>query len=359
MAAKARGLRFVKRAYPARVLGLGLGGFAVGAALHPLEPSPLLWVVLFYNTIIWPHLAYFMATRSAFPHLIERRHLIGDAVMGGFWIASMGFNPLASAIVSMMLCMNSIAAGGMKFFVKTVVAAVAGLIAGLLLFGFHWYPFITMTIVYACIPMLIIYPILVGSITYNISLQLHGQKELLMRLSRTDGLTGVFNRSYWEARAREEIVRSRRNQHPLSLIIIDIDHFKRINDTHGHVTGDHVLKQLAQTLQQNLRETEILGRYGGEEFAIILPNTESSIAWNTGERLREIIEKTEFHDDPEQRELKLNCTISLGVAAFSDGAGDFSSWIRAADSALYQAKSAGRNRCIAFICSEPATKERA
>lgn len=356
MAVKARGLRFVRRAYPARVLGLGLGGLAVGAALYPLDPLPIIWVVLFYNCVIWPHLAYLMATRSASPHLVERRHLIGDAVMGGFWIAAMGFNPLSASIISMMLCMNSIAAGGMQFFAKTVVSALAGLAVGLLLFGFTWNPIVTMTIVYACIPMLIIYPILVGVITYNISMQLHGQKQLLMRLSRIDGLTGVFNRSYWETRAREEIARARRNHHPLSLLIIDIDHFKRINDTYGHVTGDCVLQQLAQNLQHNLRETEMLGRYGGEEFVIILPNTESTVAWRTGERLREIIEAAEFVDTGQQG-VKLRCTISVGVAAFSDGMGDFSSWVRAADSALYQAKSAGRNRCISFLSSKKAAIE--
>src|SRR6478736_5907383 len=100
---KPRGVRFVKRVYPARVLGLGLAGLSIGAALVPLHPSPLLWVVLVYNCLIWPHLAYFMASRSTNPHKFERLYLTGDSAMCGFWIAAVGFNPLASSIVTMML----------------------------------------------------------------------------------------------------------------------------------------------------------------------------------------------------------------------------------------------------------------
>ncbi len=184
-------------------------------------------------------------------------------------------------------------------------------------------------------------------------MQLHKQKELLKHLSRTDGLTGILNRGYWETRAKEEIVRARRNHSSLSLIMIDIDHFKRINDTYGHSVGDHVLTQLAQYLQWNLRETELLGRYGGEEFAIILPDADNNKAWQMGERLREFIEQAVFQDPADPHHASLRCTISVGVAAFNDGDGDFSSWVRAADAALYQAKGMGRNRCISFVSNNP------
>lgn len=353
VAAKPRGLRFVKRVYPARTLGLGLGCLAIATALWPSHVSPLLWVILVYNSFIWPHLAYFIASHSVNPYRFERLHLLGDTAMGGFWVVAMGFNPLASSVITMMLWMNNVGAGGVSFLLKGFLSTLAGVGFGLLIFGFHWYPATSDKLVYASIPMLILYPILIGSITYNLSMQLHKQKELLKHISRTDALTGIFNRGYWEARAREEIARVRRNHNSLSLILIDIDNFKHVNDTYGHIMGDHVLQQLAQYLQWNLRETELLGRYGGEEFAIILPDADSNAAWQMGERLREYIQQSEFQDPADPSHTRLHCTISIGVAAFSDGDGDFSSWVRAADSALYQAKGMGRNKCISYVRHHP------
>jgi diguanylate cyclase len=349
---KPRGMRFVKRVYPARVLGLGLGGLSIGAALLHLQPSPLLWVVLVCNCLVWPHLAHFTALRSSNPHRFERRYLVGDSVMGGFWIAAMGFNPLASSIVAMMLGINNIAAGGGPLFARGFVGAVFGLLVGLSLFGLHWHSEVNMTLVYAAIPMLVVYPAFIGSIAYRLAMQLHGQKELLQQISRTDALTGLYNRGYWETRTKEEIVRARRNHTQVSLIILDVDHFKLINDTYGHAVGDQVLQQLSKYLAQNVRENEILGRYGGEEFALVLPGSSKAEAVQTAERLREIIDKAEFQDTADPHSAKLHCTISLGVAAYNDGLGDFSSWIRLADNALYQAKGQGRNRVVAYRQSQ-------
>jgi len=346
---KPHGLRFVKRVYLARSLGLGLGCLIMSAALWPYHPSHMLWVALIVNCLIWPHAAYFISSRSINPYEYERRNLLIDVVLGGFWVVAMGFNPIASSSLTMMLWMNLVAAGGVSFFVRGLLVSLLGYALGLLMFDFQWHAHITDELIYSLIPMLILYPILIGSITYNISMQLHRQKELLKHLSRTDSLTDIFNRGYWELRAREEIVRVRRSHSPLSLLLIDIDHFKGVNDTYGHSMGDHVLQQVAQYLQWNLRESELLGRYGGEEFGIILPDEDINMAWQLGERLREFIAQAEFQDPSDPSHSRLRCTISIGVAAFSDSAGDFSSWVRAADAALYQAKHMGRNKCVMYV----------
>lgn len=342
---KPRGTKFVKRVYPARALGLGLGVLAVGSVLLPMEPLPLVWVLLVYNGLIWPHLAYLIASRSPDPYAMERLQLLGDSISGGFWVAACGFNPLVSALVTMMLWMNNIAAGGFYFFVRGVLCWSLGVIVGVMLLGFHWNDSVSKAVVYACLPMLIIYPVIIGLIAYNLAMDLHLKKEQMQLLSRTDGLTGLFNRAYWELRAREEIARSRRNYTPLALVLLDVDHFKRINDTYGHAQGDLVLQQLARLLQRNLRETELLGRYGGEEFAIILPGSSKQEAHKTAERLRELVTQLEFGDPAGH---SLHCSISLGVAAFADGLGDFSSWVKAADKALYQAKRQGRNQTVVY-----------
>ena len=352
------GLQFVKRVYLARSLGLGLGCLVMIAALWSYQTSPLLWTALFLNFLLWPHLAYFISSRSTNLYACERRHLLIDAALGGFWVVAIGFNPIAGSALTMMLGMNLIAAGGIRFFVKGLLISMLGYSAGLALFGWQWHFLVSDALVFSLIPVLILYPILIGSITYNISMQLHRQKELLKHLSRTDALTDIFNRGYWEVRAREEIVRVRRSHTPLCLLLIDIDHFKRVNDTYGHRMGDHVLQQVAQYLQWNLRESELLGRYGGEEFGIILPDEDITLAWQLGERLREFIEQAEFQDPADPSNARLRCTISIGVAAFGDSAGDFSSWVRAADAALYEAKHLGRNRCIVYIPdNSPVTQE--
>jgi diguanylate cyclase len=340
---KPRGIRFVKRVYPARALGLGLGLLAVGSVLLPMEPLPLVWVLLVYNGLIWPHLAYLIASRSPDPYTMERLQLQGDSISGGFWVAACGFNPLVSALITMMLWMNNIAAGGFRFFVRGVLCWLLGALIGVMLLGFNWNDSVSKTIVYACLPMLIIYPIIIGLIAYNLAMDLHRKKEQMQYLSRTDGLTGLFNRAYWELRAKEEIARARRNYTPLALVLVDVDHFKRVNDTYGHAQGDLVLQQLAQLLQRNLRETELLGRYGGEEFVVVLPGSTKQEAFKTAERLREAVAELKFGDQAGQA---LHCTISLGVAAFADGLGDFSSWLKAADKALYQAKRQGRNQTV-------------
>lgn len=340
-----RGLSFVRRVYPARTLGLGLGGIAVGAVFLEQDHALIYWLILLINGFVWPHLAYVIGCRSATPFHAERRHLLLDSGSGGFWAVAIGFNPLVSTLILMMLWMNNIAAGGLRLFLKGLCTTGVGLSAGLVVFG--WQPHLTTSnlAVYASLPMLVAYPVAIGFITYNLAIQLHQQKELLKQLSRTDGLTGLYNRYYWEARTTESIAVARRNHQPMALILLDIDHFKSINDTYGHVAGDQVLKQVAQLLRLNLREGEVLGRYGGEEFALLLPNTSQDAAYATAERLRLLVEQGLYEID--ERLTGLRCTMSLGVAVFREGHG-YSEWFRAADAALYQAKHIGRNATVVF-----------
>lgn len=344
--AAGKGLSFVKRVYPARILGLGLGALAVGAALLPQNHHPFIWMLCALNGFGWPHIAYLKALRSPTPFQTERRHMLFDSATGGFWVAAMGFNPLASCMILMMLWMNNIAAGGSRLFLKGGVSSLVGLVIGLAIFG--WKPNLVtdQLTVFVCLPMLIGYPVVIGSITYRLAIQLHQQKELLKQLSRIDGLTGLYNRYYWETRVAELLVTVRRNPQPLSLILLDVDHFKAINDTYGHLTGDRVLRKLAELLRANLRDNELLGRYGGEEFALILPGADKEAAYATAERLRRLVQTAQFNSD--NGATHLNCTISLGVASYQQGFTHYNDWFRAADNALYAAKKQGRNKTVLF-----------
>ena len=166
----------------------------------------------------------------------------------------------------------------------------------------------------------------------------------LYLMATLDRMTRLYIHHYFKERLKEEIKRSKRNSTPLSIIISDIDHFKKFNDTYGHLTGDMVLRESASFFKKTVRETDIAARYGGEEFAIILPDTELHDAVATARRLRSGIEGHEF-PGPEGT---LHVTISFGVAEFlPDLDSTESDLIKRADMALYKAKELGRNRIVA------------
>lgn len=172
-------------------------------------------------------------------------------------------------------------------------------------------------------------------------------EELLVKQSMTDPLTGLGNRRYLESQAELEIARSRRSDLPLSLIAIDLDHFKRINDTYGHDIGDQVLKVFADTAQDQLRDGDILCRIGGEEFTVLLPETTEKQAWIIAERLRQAIESTPAElgtGVPEGGQL--GYSASLGITRVHPEEVSLKAAIKRADARLYEAKEAGRNRVM-------------
>jgi diguanylate cyclase (GGDEF)-like protein/PAS domain S-box-containing protein len=165
----------------------------------------------------------------------------------------------------------------------------------------------------------------------------------VQELATTDSLTSIFNRRHFFALARGEVERSRRYQYPLSLIMFDIDHFKQVNDTYGHATGDMILQMIARRCRQHLRETDIFGRYGGEEFVVLLPLTDLANARLVAERLRQEAAKV-------GKDAKVDgVTISLGVAAMDQHCKDPETLLDQADKALYAAKDSGRNRVEVFV----------
>jgi diguanylate cyclase (GGDEF)-like protein len=162
----------------------------------------------------------------------------------------------------------------------------------------------------------------------------------VQRLAITDGLTGTYNRRHFFELAEREMERGRRYGHSVSGIMLDIDHFKQVNDTYGHAIGDQVLRIVAERCSEGIREIDILGRYGGEEFAIILPATGLSGAYSMAERLRRCVA-----DVPALTERgDLAVTISLGVASSAEGDEGVTALLNRADAAMYEAKQAGRNR---------------
>lgn len=174
----------------------------------------------------------------------------------------------------------------------------------------------------------------------------------ISQMAFLDGLTGIFNRRHFEAKICDEVERSIRYGGRWSVIMIDIDHFKRVNDEFGHLLGDEVLRQVGQIFAQHIRKPDILCRYGGEEFAILLPSTRGEAAVAVADKLRRLVEEYQFPGVPRR------VTISAGVADFGAHGSSRDDLVQAADEALYQAKQGGRNRVVAAAAREDAAAAR-
>ena len=170
--------------------------------------------------------------------------------------------------------------------------------------------------------------------------------EEIYKMTIIDGLTGAHNKRYFLEFLEREIARCARYGRPLSLLLLDIDHFKKINDTHGHLTGDHVLKEMSGRLLSRVRKEELFARYGGEEFALVLPETGHQGAMKYAEQIRSIVERDMFEYEGDS----LRITVSIGVSTLEgtpeDASLEPSAFIRSSDENLFKAKKAGRNRVV-------------
>ncbi|MCI0422168.1 MAG: GGDEF domain-containing protein [Acidobacteria bacterium] len=166
----------------------------------------------------------------------------------------------------------------------------------------------------------------------------------LLRLSTCDRMTGLFNRGYFDERVLAEVSRASRYHRPLTLVMMDIDHFKTFNDSHGHTAGDEALRILASVMRASFRHSDITARYGGEEFVVILPETEMAMAAEKVEKLRQSIESTRIHIPKQGVAERL--TISAGLSCFPEDGTAAAQLLDAADRRLFAAKRLGRNRVV-------------
>lgn len=180
--------------------------------------------------------------------------------------------------------------------------------------------------------------------------QLVAARELLRMQATHDPLTGLFNRAAILEALEREVVRSNREKHPMAVIMADLDHFKAINDTHGHQAGDAVLQEMSHRMQASFRAYDSVGRYGGEEFLIVVPNSELVLAFELAERLRQNISAQPVSFD----QVTIPVTVSLGVAGSTAERNQPAQLLRYADEALYAAKRNGRNRVESAGSTEPA-----
>jgi len=313
--------------------------------MYPLHPPLWVWAWMLINAFVWPHIAYQWSRRASNSLRSERRNLLFDSFCGGFWVGAMHFNPLPSVTTLSMMTMNNVAAGGKRLFLRGLVAQAGGIGVAWALLGIKFNPNVSLAQVYTCLPMLTLYPMAIGMVCYQLAIKLSEHKRALSALSRVDSLTGLLNHGSWKDLLNLKFHKCQQQQGHATIALIDIDHFKQINDTYGHIVGDQVLRQLSQELRQHLRENDLAGRYGGDEFCVILPQMPLEEAALVMEHMRETFSNYRNSQIP-----ALRVSLSIGLADFQPVFSDAAMWLNAADRALYAAKDTGRNRVNVSHC---------
>ena len=336
---RARHVGFARASYRGRIIGLTLGFLTLGCALYQHQTPWWFWLGPFTHGFLWPHVGWWLAVTASNPRIAERRNMMVDHVAGGAWIAVIGFNSLPSLLMLSMMCMNSAIAGGVSQLLRGLLAHLLGVAAGVLIFGVHWRPTSTMLDVLVCTPLLLLHPITVGLTAHRLQSKLQSQREHLSRLSRKDALSGLYNRQHWWTMVEAEIQQLQGTGGTSTLVMADIDHFKQVNDAGGHAAGDEAIRRFSSILRQALRSTDIPGRYGGEEFGILLPGTDGVQASEVMERVRALLQQQPLIGGTA-------VTVSFGVAPFDANTPDATRWIKQADELLYRAKAMGRDRVV-------------
>ncbi|KQW49784.1 hypothetical protein ASD88_25035 [Pelomonas sp. Root662] len=341
-------------------MGLGIGSLCAGAGLHQAGAPAWVWGVMLVYCFAWPHVALRISLRSASPYAAERRNLMVDSFAGGVWPVAMAFNLLPSVLLLAALAMNNFATGGAKLFGKGVLAHLAGAAMALLLVGPKFLPETSFMTVLLCVPFLLSYPLVLGVVMYRLSIELSRRKDelvlekrradeanltqtrVLAELAARDALTGLFNRRHMSELLAQHCAASQRSGGGFAVALVDLDHFKRINDSHGHAVGDSVLRAFAEQAGAAMRGTDTVGRWGGEEFLVIYPCSSADEAAQGAARLLEQVAAAAVTIPGGET---LTFTVSIGLTGHAPPE-SVDALVERADRAMYQAKSQGRNRVV-------------
>ncbi|MCL5741529.1 MAG: diguanylate cyclase [Betaproteobacteria bacterium] len=331
-----------RRVYPLRALGMGLAGLVVGVVLWERNAGLAAWLCMAAISFVWPHVAHLLNRRSADPYRAEIRNLLVDSALTVVLVTLMHFNLLPSVLLVTLTMLDKITTGIRGLWARSLPGMAGAAVAGAAFNGFQWAPETSMPVILACLPVMVLHTLSVSLVSYRLIRRVSRQNQLLDELRRIDALTGLYDRGHWQEQAEATLRRHHATDEPACLVMLDIDHFKQINDQHGHTVGDEVLRALARIVLSNVRATDCAGRYGGDEFAIVLRGMHLDGATAVAHRIREQVQALQLHDMP-----GLQFTTSMGVATADHRHSSLRAWTNAADAELYQAKAAGRNRVSA------------
>lgn len=334
-----------RRVYPLRALGMGLGGVVVGVVLWERNAGLAAWLCMAAISFVWPHVAHLLSRRSADPYRAEIRNLLVDSALAVVLVTLMHFNLLPSVLLVTLTMVDKITTGIRGLWARSLPGMAGAAVAGAAFNGFQWAPETSMPVILACLPVMVLHTLSVSLVSYRLIRRVSRQNQLLDELRRIDALTGLYDRGHWQEQAEATLRRHHATDEPACLVMLDIDHFKQINDTYGHLAGDVVLQSVSRTLSACVRPMDTLARYGGEEFAVVLPACQAGFGKVVAERIRRAVANTPVRISPS---VEVNVTLSIGGAFAMQ-------WIRSttllwtdrADHQLYNAKSMGRN-CVSI-----------
>lgn len=339
LARQSRGRGLPRNVYPIRALGTVAGFLPVATVMREMDAPILAWVVTIFYAVVWPQIAFLVARGSEDPWRAERRNLVVDATLCGIWVPLMGFNVLPSVLIVSMMSLGLLSVGGPRFLTETWASMLAAGVVAFLVIEPAIRPQTSFAVVVASLPLIVLYPTSIGIASYVLRHRIRMQRLQLDRLNRTERLSGLTTRQHWEEALEAELERCRRTGATAGLILVDLDDFKAVNDRFGHLAGDEVIRSMGEALRQGMRPADVACRYGGDEFGVLVPDSDAAGAALAAERVRESFERIRFSLAPE-----LRCTSSIGVAQMGPATADPREVIALADRALYLAKAAGRNR---------------
>ncbi|NEZ04155.1 diguanylate cyclase [Wenzhouxiangella sp. XN201] len=332
-----------RRVYRLRMLGMGLAAPPIGAVLIENGAGWPSWALLAFSALIWPQLALLLARSSRDPYRAELRNLMIDSAVAGLWAPLMHFNLLPSVLLITLATVDKISTGIRGLWLWSLPGLFAGLLGGALVTGFRFQPDSSMSVILACMPLLLIHTIAVSLTGYRLVRKVQRQNRQLDELSRIDMLTGLASRGHWQARAELMLQARHGGGDSVSLLLIDLDHFKAINDEHGHIAGDDALRGVAGVILRQIGRRDVAGRFGGDELAIAMEG-DAEGASALAESIRAEVaglDLPHLHGD--------RLTVSIGFAAARDRDLGLREWLESADRALYRAKESGRNRVAGLI----------
>jgi diguanylate cyclase (GGDEF)-like protein len=364
--------RLVDGRYRIRILAFALACVPIGLHIWPRAYGVGIWALFVAQFLIYPHLLYWRSRTSADPKRSEASNVVIDSVALGAWAAGLGFPLGISVGLLLAILLNHAMTGGLQGILIGLMAFASGALASTAVIAFHVSTDTDGLVTLFSIIALAVYLALIGSESFRYAKQLrevqstldrqkmtleeanaalHEQiekiddlREKLREQANRDSLTGLFNRRYLEGTLERERARCRREGAPLTMLMIDVDHFKTVNDDYGHQAGDEVLRVLGKLLLENARIEDIVCRYGGEEFLLVLPKMPLDIALDRAAQLLKMVQETSV----QHGEMCIRTTVSIGVASTSERADSAEALLKRADKALYEAKARGRNRVMAF-----------
>lgn len=334
--------------YPFRILGMLSGSVIclVIAAEKQLAKTAYLWI--FFTCFIWPHIAYLLAKFSKNSKRAEVHNLLADSVLAGFIIGLIQFSLLPSAVIFMTILADRINVGIRKLPYKVIPLLLLGILLSVAIMGLEVDLESSFLVIIVTLPLLVIHSVAISYNNYRLIRKVIKQNKRLSDLNRIDTLTRLDSRTFWSFKAQNRLRQNstlnlKSTEIKQAIILLDVDHFKKINDKYGHISGDAVLSTVSKCLRLQAGEKGFCGRLGGDEFMVYMLDSDRHHLERYLNRVIDSTESLKIENNPE-----ISCSLSIGAVQIDNCKDELSDWLEKADQALYKAKQNGRNQWRIF-----------